>query len=73
MPGMKRPEPPEVPASASMEASDPSLEDWQPETDHDDSLIRWMLDLTPAKRLAALQDFADGVTALQRNARKITQ
>ena len=38
--------------------------------DHDDRLIRWMLEHTPAQRLEALQNFADGVVALQ-NARKI--
>ncbi len=40
--------------------------------DHDDRLILWMLEHTPAKRLEALQAFADGVVALQ-HARKITE
>lgn len=41
-------------------------------TEHDDRLIRWMLNLPPIRRLEVLQDFVDGVTAL-RHARKITQ
>jgi len=40
--------------------------------DHDDRLILWMLELTPEKRLEALQNFADGVAALQ-HARKVTE
>ena len=32
---------------------------------HDDSLILWMLELTPEKRLEALQNFVDGVVAIQ--------
>ena len=36
----------------------------------DVSLIRWMLTLTPTERLAAAQDWADGMTEL-RNAREI--
>ncbi len=43
-----------------------------PSVDHDDRLILWMLELTPAKRLEALQNFFDGVMVL-RHARKITQ
>lgn len=39
--------------------------------DHDDRLILWMLELTPLKRLQALQEFVDGVTALQ-HARRLT-
>ena len=65
---MKRPES----ESDSDLTSDPVPDDWEPDTDHDGSLIRWMLGLSPAKRLEALQDFADGVAALQ-NARKISQ
>ena len=42
-----------------------------PEVDHDDRLILWMLERTPAQRLEALQNFVDGVTAL-RHARKIS-
>ncbi len=40
--------------------------------DHDDRLILWMLDLTPVKRLEALQNFVDGIAAL-RHAKKIIQ
>ena len=40
--------------------------------DHDDRLIRWMLGLTPVRRLEALQNFVDGVAALQ-HAKKIAQ
>jgi hypothetical protein len=40
--------------------------------DHDDRLILWMLELTPAKRLEALQNFVDGVVAI-RHARRVTQ
>jgi hypothetical protein len=40
--------------------------------DHDDRLILWMLELTPAKRLEALQNFVDGVMVL-RHARNLTQ
>ncbi len=39
---------------------------------HDDSLILWMLGLTPAQRLEALQNFVDGVVAIQ-HARRVTQ
>ena len=42
------------------------------DVDHDDRLIRWMLELTPAQRLEALQNFAEGVAAL-RYARKVSQ
>ncbi len=38
--------------------------------DHDDRLILWMLELNPAQRLEALQNFVDGVVAL-RNARRV--
>ncbi len=40
--------------------------------DHDDRLILWMLERTPARRLEALQNFVEGVVALQ-HARKISQ
>ena len=40
--------------------------------DHDDRLILWMLELTPAKRLEALQSFVDGLVAI-RHARRVTQ
>lgn len=40
--------------------------------DHDDRLIRWMLELSPLRRLEALQEFVDGLTAL-RHARKIAR
>ncbi len=40
--------------------------------DHDDRLILWMLRRTPAERLETLQNFVEGVTALQ-YARKIPQ
>ena len=42
------------------------------DVDHDDRLIRWMLELTPAQRLEALQNFVEGVVAL-RYARKVSQ
>ena len=41
------------------------------EVDHDDRLILWMLERTPAQRLEALQNFAEGVVAI-RHARKIS-
>ncbi len=59
--------------TAKTEASVPEgpiPEDWEPETDHDDSLIRWMLDLSPAKRLAAAQGFVDSVR-IWRTARRV--
>ncbi len=40
--------------------------------EHDDSLILWMLALTPTKRLEALQNFVDGVVAIQ-HARHVPQ
>lgn len=40
--------------------------------DDDDSLILWMLGLTPTKRLEALQNFVDGVVAIQ-HARRVAQ
>lgn len=43
-----------------------------PVVEHDDSLILWMLALTPAKRLEALQNFVDGVAAIQ-HARRVAQ
>jgi hypothetical protein len=70
---MKHTDSSEISELQSTGSTDPSLDDWEPETDHDDSLIHWMLGMSPENRLAALQDFADGVTELQRNARKITQ
>jgi hypothetical protein len=36
------------------------------EPDEDDSLIGWMLSLTPAERLAVLQGFVDSVSELRR-------
>ncbi len=38
------------------------------EDDDDDSLIRWMLSLTPTRRLEVAQGFVDSILALQ-NAR----
>lgn len=43
-----------------------------PADDHDDRLIRWMLGLSPTRRLEVLQEWADGLHTL-RNARKITE
>ncbi len=40
--------------------------------DHDDRLIQWMLERTPAQRLEALQNFVEGIVAL-RHAQKISQ
>jgi hypothetical protein len=70
---MKRTDSSEISEPESTGSTDPTRKDWEPETEHDDSLIHWMLGMSPEMRLAALQDFADGVTELQRNARKITQ
>ncbi len=42
------------------------------DVDHDDRLILWMLERTPAQRLEALQNFVEGILAL-RHARKISQ
>ncbi len=39
-----------------------------PGSDDDDSLIRWMLSLSPARRLEVAQGFVDSILAL-RNAR----
>ena len=36
------------------------------EPDEDDSLIGWMLSLTPAERLAVLQGFVDSASELRR-------
>ncbi len=45
---------------------DTSPEGWRPETvDHDDSLIRWMLTLSPAKRLEVAQGFVDSIRVLR--------
>lgn len=46
--------------------------DEPPIVEHDDSLILWMLGLTPEERLEALQNFADGVVAIQ-HARRVAQ
>jgi len=43
----------------------PDLETASPEDDHDLSLIRWMLSLTPTQRLEVLQGFLDSVWALR--------
>lgn len=41
--------------------------DWDPATiDHDESLIRWMLSLSPTQRLEVAQGFADSVRILRR-------
>ena len=41
-------------------------QDWDPEAvDHDDSLIHWMLGLSPTKRLAVAQGFVDSVRVLR--------
>lgn len=47
--------------------TDPSSpEDCNPESlDHDDSLILWMLELSPTKRLAVAQGFVDSVRELR--------
>ena len=52
--------------AASLEATSPEP------VDHDESLIRWMLKLTPTERLEVLQDFVDAVLIL-RSGRKVTQ
>ncbi len=49
----------------------PSSDQDPAEVDHDDRLIHWMLRMTPVQRLEALQNFVDGVTALQ-HARKVS-
>ncbi len=61
-------------AAASAEASCQEASDHRSSevVDHDDRLILWMLGLAPVKRLEALQNFVEGITAL-RHARKITQ
>lgn len=41
-------------------------ESWDP---HDDALITWMLSLTPAQRLEALQGWVDSIQALRDGAR----
>ena len=41
------------------------------DVDHDDSLIRWMLELSPTKRLAVAQGFVDSVREL-RSGRRVT-
>jgi len=41
-------------------------ESWDP---HDDALITWMLSLTPAQRLEALQGWVDSIQALRNGAR----
>jgi hypothetical protein len=60
MTGMKRPE-------GQAEIAEPDkLEGWDPGTiDHDDSLILWMLELSPTKRLAVAQGFVDSVRVLR--------
>ena len=60
--------------TASVETASPESSDRRNPgvVDHDDRLILWMLELAPAKRLEALQNFVDGVVAL-RHARKITE
>ena len=40
--------------------------------EHDDRLIRWMLERTPAQRLRALQGFVDGISEL-RHVRRIRE
>jgi hypothetical protein len=55
---MPTPDPALIPTPADSETS--LLED-----DHDLSLIRWMLSLTPTQRLEVLQGFLDGVWALR--------
>lgn len=48
----------------------PTPEGWDPQTiDHDDSLIQWMLELSPTQRLAVAQGFVDSVRIL-RSARR---
>jgi hypothetical protein len=39
----------------------------RPSEGDDDSLVRWMLGLTPAERLQVLQGFVDSVTELRRD------
>ncbi len=59
---MKRREPEAEPARPREQSS----EDRDPETiDHDDSLILWMLGLSPTKRLAFVQGFVDSVRILR--------
>lgn len=60
--------------TVSVKQAEPKiLDDPAPaDVDHDDRLIRWMLERTPAQRLEALQNFVEGIVAL-RYARKISQ
>ncbi|MGE0580604.1 MAG: hypothetical protein AB7P31_00515 [Steroidobacteraceae bacterium] len=45
-----------------MELPDPADEAGLHESDGDDSLIRWMLSLSPAERLRVLQGFVDSIS-----------
>ncbi len=57
-------------AEAEAVATEAIDEVFEPEAiDHDDSLIRWMLDLSPTQRLAAAQGFIDSVRVLQNGRR----
>ncbi len=57
---MKQPEPAQVLATRELP------QDFDPEAvDHDDSLIRWMLELSPTRRLAVAQGFVDSVRVLR--------
>jgi hypothetical protein len=53
--------------------AEPEVSDGQSiaDVDHDERLIRWMLERTPAQRLEALQNFVEGIVALQ-HATKVT-
>ncbi len=59
-------------SSASSEENKPGLVELTPAglDTGDVSLIRWMLELTPAERLEMAQDFADSMAVL-RNGREI--
>lgn len=49
-----------------MEHPDPAAAVAFREAGEDNSLIGWMLSLTPAERLQVLQDFVDSVSELRR-------
>jgi hypothetical protein len=49
----------DAPCGSSDEERAPETRLYPTEEEHDGSLIRWMLDLTPEERLSSLQGFAD--------------
>ncbi len=58
--------------TVSAKRAEPKATDGPVQVDHDDRLIRWMLERSPAQRLETPQNFVEGIVALQ-HAQRVSQ